>query len=61
MVILGIYHVHRNPKLWERPNEFFPEHFTAEAVSKRHVYAYLPFSAGPRRCIGKHIYIYCSI
>ncbi|KAJ8921981.1 hypothetical protein NQ315_008618 [Exocentrus adspersus] len=52
-VLFGVYHVHRNPELWERPEEFYPEHFTPEAASKRHPFAFLPFSAGPRRCIAQ--------
>lgn len=52
-VILGVYQVHRNSKLWEKPDEFYPEHFLPEAVANRHPYAYLPFSGGPRRCVGK--------
>nr|WCC58122.1 cytochrome P450 [Pharsalia antennata] len=52
-VLFCVYQVHRNPQLWERPEEFYPEHFTAEAVSKRHPFAFLPFSAGPRRCIAQ--------
>ncbi|KAJ3628005.1 hypothetical protein MTP99_015334 [Tenebrio molitor] len=52
-VLIGIYFVHRDPTLWERPNEFYPDHFQPEAVSKRHPYAYIPFSAGPRRCIAQ--------
>ncbi|XP_066138543.1 cytochrome P450 4c3-like isoform X2 [Euwallacea fornicatus] len=52
-VILGVYNVHRDPKHWEKPEEFYPEHFTQEAVAKRHPYAFLPFSNGPRRCIAQ--------
>ncbi|KAI7815162.1 cytochrome p450 [Rhyzopertha dominica] len=51
-VIIGIYNVHRDPRHWERPEEFYPEHFLSDAVLNRHPYAYVPFSAGPRRCIG---------
>ncbi|RZC35180.1 cytochrome P450 4V2-like, partial [Asbolus verrucosus] len=50
---IGIYNIHRDPKYWERPEEYYPEHFTATAVSQRHPYAFLPFSAGPRKCIAQ--------
>nr|NP_001352313.1 cytochrome P450 4c3-like [Anoplophora glabripennis] len=52
-VLFCVYQVHRNPRLWEKPEEFYPEHFTAEAISNRHPFAFLPFSAGPRRCIAQ--------
>lgn len=48
-----IFNLHRDPNHWERPEEFYPEHFSSEAVLNRHPYAYVPFSAGPRRCIGR--------
>ncbi|KAF8372089.1 hypothetical protein PRIPAC_78518 [Pristionchus pacificus] len=44
---------HRDPGYWEHPSEFYPDHFDAEAVAKRHPFAYFPFSAGPRNCIGQ--------
>ena len=55
-VTLSIYHVHRDPKCWEKPNEYYPEHFSAEATTKRNPYAFIPFSAGPRKCIGTSIF-----
>ena len=46
------YVVHRHPDFWENPDEFRPERFAREEVQKRHSYAYIPFSGGPRVCIG---------
>ena len=53
IIVLCSYGVHRNPDYWERPNEFYPEHFLPEAVAKRPKYSFVPFSAGPRKCPGK--------
>lgn len=51
--ILAIQNVHRDPAYWQHPNEFHPDHFLPEFSTLRHKYAYLPFSAGPRSCLGK--------
>lgn len=58
-LMLSIYHVHRHPDFWEAPLEFRPERFLGEA-SERHKYAYLPFSLGPRTCIGNVFSLYES-
>lgn len=47
---LPVYVVHRDPQYWEKPNDFYPEHF--DAGQTRPKYAYLPFGAGERFCIG---------
>lgn len=57
-VMLGIHFVHRHPDFWEAPEEFRPERFAPEEARARHRYAYLPFGAGPRACIGKRFAIY---
>ena len=54
MVFVGPYMTHRHPEFWERPLEFTPEHFAPGQAEKRPHYAYYPFSAGPRTCIGNH-------
>ena len=47
-----VYALHRQARLWDEPLAFDPDRFSAEAVRERHRYAYLPFGAGPRVCIG---------
>lgn len=53
-VAIGVRQVHRSKQYWgDRPDDFDPEHFRPENVRKRHPSCYLPFSLGPRNCIGK--------
>ncbi len=51
-IFISPYYLHRHPDYWEEPEKFDPERFTPEAIKQRHKFAYIPFSAGPRRCIG---------
>jgi len=54
-IILGMYATHRDEKLWERPNEFYPERFVnPEMETERHKYAFFPFGGGLHNCIGRH-------
>lgn len=52
-LFISIYSLHMDPQYWENPEHFYPEHFSQDAIRERHCYAYLPFSAGPRGCIGR--------
>uniref|UniRef100_A0A8B9ZL72 Thromboxane-A synthase n=1 Tax=Anas platyrhynchos TaxID=8839 RepID=A0A8B9ZL72_ANAPL len=48
----AVGHLHHNPEFWPEPEKFIPERFTEEAKKEQHPFAYLPFGAGPRGCIG---------
>ena len=54
MVVVLPYATHRHPEFWQKPMEFYPEHFDAAAVAQRPRYAYFPFGSGQRICIGLH-------
>ncbi len=52
-VLVGTYNLHRHPDFWPNPEEFRPERWLdVERPSNR--YAYMPFGAGPRTCVGLH-------
>ncbi|MFO0547451.1 MAG: cytochrome P450 [Polyangiaceae bacterium] len=53
-VMIAPWAIHRRASLWPDPERFDPERHTPEAEAQRHRYAYLPFSAGPRICLGIH-------
>lgn len=51
-VVISPWLLHRRRSIWNHPNRFDPERFTVEHRKDRHRFAYLPFGAGPRTCIG---------
>ena len=53
MVVVSPYVFHHNPKYFPDPNRFDPERFSPEAKAARPRFTFIPFSAGPRNCIGE--------
>lgn len=52
-IYISPYLIQRNPEYWPSPDTFDPDRFEPSQVSARHALATIPFSAGPRNCIGE--------
>lgn len=52
MVTIWPWLLHRHEDLWEAPDLFDPENFSAAAKARQHRFQYIPFGGGPRTCIG---------
>ena len=53
MVTIWPWLLHRHEALWEAPDLFDPENFSAAGKARQHRFQYIPFGAGPRICIGQ--------
>nr|NP_001352212.1 cytochrome P450 4c3-like [Nicrophorus vespilloides] len=64
VVTIFAFGMHRSEEIYPDSDRFDPDRFLLENISKRHAYAYLPFSAGPRNCMGIRFAMYemkCAI
>ncbi|XP_036413073.1 cytochrome P450 3A30-like [Colossoma macropomum] len=52
VIVVPVYPLHRDPEHWPDPETFNPERFTKENKESIDPYAFMPFGAGPRNCIG---------
>ena len=54
LVDIGMQSVHVNSEVWKDPFNFNPDRFSTDNIATKHPYSFIPFSAGPRNCIGQH-------
>ncbi|HKN97070.1 MAG TPA: cytochrome P450 [Pseudonocardiaceae bacterium] len=54
-VLVCPYTLHRHPAFWDEPTRFDPDRFDPARTVSRPRYAYIPFGAGPRFCVGNHL------
>ena len=52
-VVVSTHVVHRDERHWPEPGEFRPDRHRPEEAARRHPFAFIPFSAGARNCIGQ--------
>jgi cytochrome P450 len=57
-VFICPYLLHRHPDFWPDPDTFNPERFAGADAEERHKFAYIPFSVGPRHCIGENLALF---
>lgn len=54
-LLINFFSLHRKKDLWGADaDDFNPDRFSTANETQRHSYSFLPFSEGPRNCIGKH-------
>ncbi|XP_044270353.1 cytochrome P450 4d2-like isoform X2 [Tribolium madens] len=52
-ISIFLYGMNYNKDVYPEPHVFDPDRFLPEKQGERHTFAYVPFSAGPRNCIGQ--------
>lgn len=52
-VVIGTFKLHRRDDIFPNAEVFDPDNFLPERCQNRHYYSFIPFSAGPRSCVGR--------
>lgn len=54
-IMISVYNIHHSPQVWDRADEFVPERFDLEGAAPNEAntdFRFIPFSGGPRKCVG---------
>ncbi|CAA0830348.1 Carotene epsilon-monooxygenase- chloroplastic [Striga hermonthica] len=54
-IMISVYNIHHSSQVWERADEFVPERFDLEGPVPNETntdFRFIPFSGGPRKCVG---------
>ncbi|KAM4538140.1 cytochrome P450 4F3 isoform 1-T1 [Fundulus diaphanus] len=51
--LVSLYGTHHNPEVWTNPHEYDPLRFEPTGTQSRSTHGFIPFSSGPRNCIGQ--------
>uniref|UniRef100_A0A914X0U1 Uncharacterized protein n=1 Tax=Plectus sambesii TaxID=2011161 RepID=A0A914X0U1_9BILA len=52
-VVISTIYIHRDKEVFPNPEDYDPDNFLPERIATRNAFAYIPFSAGQRNCIGQ--------
>ncbi|XP_060066284.1 cytochrome P450 3A11-like isoform X2 [Ylistrum balloti] len=55
VVTIPVYAMHHDPDVWDKPDVFNPERFSASEKANHDPFDYIPFGYGPRNCIGMRL------
>lgn len=55
--LIPIWNVHRDPRWFDKPQDFAPQRWLEPKAQELPRFAYFPFGGGPRTCIGNHFAI----
>lgn len=54
-ILADTEHIHRDPNLWDRPEEFDPDRFSPDRKALMDPLAFQPYGIGPRNCVGMRL------
>nr|XP_054589833.1 steroid 17-alpha-hydroxylase/17,20 lyase isoform X2 [Nothobranchius furzeri]XP_054589834.1 steroid 17-alpha-hydroxylase/17,20 lyase isoform X2 [Nothobranchius furzeri]XP_054589835.1 steroid 17-alpha-hydroxylase/17,20 lyase isoform X2 [Nothobranchius furzeri] len=54
-VLVNMWSIHHDPRLWDKPDLFLPDRFLDDQGQRVTPACFLPFGAGPRVCVGESL------